>query len=178
MSAADLTEAERAQVDTLLKAPLDFPKEFKTWVIDWLSMNLPPVPVDHLEGYVKTRGYESTVGGGSFTGDAGWLSVGGGPILQDMAAGTYLMFWGFKSGQPSGGQWQILMGPILDGVGSPSESNAAKTNTSTGGVLSCARARVIFIQTSIEMQFKAVTTGGAPTGPSANAPFLIAVRLA
>lgn len=168
MSNGQLSEKERQVVTDLLGHPLDFPNRFKAWFTDYMAQNIPPLPVDHIQGYVKTRGYGSQVAPGSITIGAGWTSLGAiGPNFYGLPGGDYLMIWGMYCPNNVSSGVIYRMGPVIDGGGTPSESQACKVAAGSVGSTG-SRARVITVtdQGSLEFEYRADLWSG---GPGANA---------
>lgn len=166
-----LSEEERKIVGELLGSPLDFPNRFKQWFVDYMAQNIPPLPIDHIQGYVKTRGYGHQDQPGSISINNTWTDLGG-PDFFDLPGGDYLMMWGMYCPNNVSSGVIYRMGPVVDGGGSPSDSQACKVSVGSVGS-SGARARVITVgantadgQGSLEFQYKASLWSG---GPGANA---------
>lgn len=91
-----LSSDERAQVRRLLAYPEEFPKEFTSWLVDYLAVNVPQIPISQITGFAQTQLYIGTHEDGEVTtaatsyGDLG----AGGPIIVGMGAGKYLFFHG------------------------------------------------------------------------------------
>jgi hypothetical protein len=94
--APDLTEGDRNNVTRYLSSPLEFPSEFKKWLLDYLAQNIPPIPVNQLLGYVQTRAYvaEDIVTSEAQVSSSYDDLATVGPILTGMADGSYLVFHG------------------------------------------------------------------------------------
>ncbi len=161
-----LSEEERKLVSELLGSPLNFPNRFKQWFVDYMAQNIPPLPVDHIEGYVKTRGFGAQAAPGNITIGGGWTDLGG-PDFFDLPGGSYLMLWGMYCPNNVSSGVLYRMGPVVDGGGSPSEDQACKVSAGSVGATG-SRARVIEVsdQGSLEFQYKAELWSG---GPGANA---------
>ena len=169
MSGDVLSEEERKLVSELLGSPLDFPNRFKQWFVDYMAQNIPPVPVDHIQGYTKTRGFGDDGFSGNLTIGGGWTDLGG-PEFTEIPAGTYLMLWGMYCPNNVSSGVKYSMGPVVDGGGSPSDSQARKASAGSVGA-SGARARIITVgggtaPGSLHFQYKAELWSG---GPGANA---------
>lgn len=124
MSAADLTEQERQQINDFLSHPLDFPPEFKNWLTDWLGTNTPPIPVSQLLGYKGTLANIAVVDtqGAWTSADAPertWNSApdGLGPSITGLADGTYMAAWGVLNVSNGGaGGATDRCGPSVNGA--------------------------------------------------------------
>lgn len=167
MSGGQLTEEERKMVSDLLGKPLEFPNRFKQWFIEYMAQNIPPLPIDHIQGYVKTRGYGQQSAPGAITIGAGWVDLGDGPDFDSLPDGDYLMMWGMYC--PNNVLSGVLyrMGPVINGVGSPSEDQACKVAAGSRGQTGT-RARVITVagttpgSGSLNFRYSAELWSGGP----------------
>ena len=165
-----LSEEERKLVAELLGRPLDFPNRFKQWFVDYIAQNIPPVPVDHIQGYTKTRGFGDDGDSGNLTIGGGWTDLGG-PVFTEIPAGSYLMLWGMYCPNNVSSGVIYRMGPVVDGGGNPSEDQACKVSAGSHGMQG-ARARQIDLgnpstaQGSLDFRYRADLWSG---GPGANA---------
>lgn len=181
MSGAPLSEEERKAVTELLGSPLNFPNRFKQWFIEYMAQNIPPLPIDHIEGYVKTRGYGDTTVPGTVTLGTGWLELGG-PAFDGIPGGTYLMLWGFTVLGSIGGGADVRMGPVVDGGGNPSEDQAVRASVSSVGGHG-SRARVIEVgntatgQGSLNFKYRADVFSGGPSNPFVDSAWADIVRV-
>ena len=91
-------EATRDEMAQLLSHPLQFPEEFKRWMSDFITTNIPMIPFSHIFGakvniaksgdYIST---EETIGAGT------WVDVATvGPQVTGLADGRYLIAFGHK----------------------------------------------------------------------------------
>jgi len=96
VEAWELTEEDRDRINNLLSSPLDFPLEFKSWILDQVAMNVPPIPIEQLQGYVKTRAYGNSSGTSTFTATSTSFADYGGPSLSGLPDGVYLVLYGTK----------------------------------------------------------------------------------
>lgn len=91
-------EATRAEVDVLLSHPLHFPDEFKRWLGDFVTTNIPMIPFSHIFGakvnIAKSGVYIAT----AETAPATWgncTTVG--PEITGLADGRYVIAFGHRS---------------------------------------------------------------------------------
>lgn len=93
---AFLSADERQQVRRLLQFPEEFPKEFKAWLVDYLAVNVPQIPLSQISGFQQTQFYVGTVETGVVsTTSTSYVSLGaGGPIITGAGKGTYLVMHG------------------------------------------------------------------------------------
>jgi hypothetical protein len=96
VEAQDLNPEDRDRVNKFLSNPLDFPPEFKKWLLDYLAQNIPPVPVSQLLGFVQTRAHVADpVPDFNETSSSVYTDLAiVGPSLAGLADGTYLVFHG------------------------------------------------------------------------------------
>ncbi len=95
------SEEVRDQAARLLSHPLHFPEEFKRWMGDFITTNIPMIPFSHIFGaklniarsgdYIATS--QSRVGAGY--GDLATV----GPQITNLADGKYLIAFGIKARQ-------------------------------------------------------------------------------
>lgn len=91
-----LTQQERATVARMFGFPEDFPPEFKAWLIDFLAVNIPQIPISQITGFGQ---YTATVGtrvdGQSSTTSASYIELDGGhPQITGLGKGSYLLYHG------------------------------------------------------------------------------------
>ncbi len=94
---SDLTEKEVDQLHRLISTPIFFPKEFKTWITDFVATNIPMIPFSQVFGsklnvgksavFIAPR--EAPVSPGSY----GELTTEG-PKITGIVKGSYLIFFG------------------------------------------------------------------------------------
>ncbi len=94
-------EETRQQIGELLSHPLHFPDEFKRWLGDFVSVNIPMIPFSHIFGakvnlarsgdYIAASETKATSGYGDLP------TVG--PQITNLADGKYLFAFGIKSRQ-------------------------------------------------------------------------------
>jgi hypothetical protein len=176
VSGEPLSEDERKALGDLLGSPIKYPNRFKQWFIDYMAQNIPPLPVDHIEGYVKTRGYGGDNTPGAITVGAGWVDLGG-PTFDDLPEGTYLMLWGmYCPATVSGGGVTYKMGPVVDGGGNPSEDQACKVSVGASSSLTGSRSRSIDVGSSLDFRYRADTWSGTPSGAEIRSSWATLIR--
>lgn len=104
MEGAALSPEDRSKTDRFLANPLDFPDEFKKWLLDYMGMNIPPIPVNQLLGFVQTRAYTADdVPDFEATASSNYTRLGiTGPIIQGLNDGTYIVFHGCEMASNDG----------------------------------------------------------------------------
>jgi hypothetical protein len=80
----------------LLSRPLFFPEEFKTWLQDYVSVNIPMIPYSHVFGsrinIARSGNYVAASESTTSTSYTDLATVG--PLLTNLANGTYLIGYG------------------------------------------------------------------------------------
>lgn len=91
-----LSQEERQQVQRLLRFPEEFPPEFKEWLLDYLAVNIPQIPIGNIMGFSQYKAVVGTrVDGQSSTTSTSYIDLDGGhPIITGLGAGDYLVFHG------------------------------------------------------------------------------------
>lgn len=109
-----------------LKKPILFPTEFKEWVSDWFSTNVPKIHVSQIFGF-KLQSVKSAVPvAGTLTtaNTASFVDLGANP-LDGLANGFYVVFFGAQSGFATSavtamgnyiGPSSVLVGISVDGA--------------------------------------------------------------
>lgn len=110
----------RDNIQELLRSPMTIPDEFKTWLLDWLAINIPQIPISQIEGYKNTvaRGEQisTTVQLSGAYAEHTWLELDG-PQISGLGAGTYYIVWGAHfSGVVGSGGYDIQCGPSINGA--------------------------------------------------------------
>ncbi len=94
-------EATRTEMEQLLSHPLHFPEEFKRWMGDFISTNIPMIPFSHIFGakinIARSGDYISTSETKATTGYGDLPTVG--PQITGLADGKYLIAFGIKARQ-------------------------------------------------------------------------------
>lgn len=95
VEAWELTPDDRSRIDRLLSSPLDFPDEFKKYILDYGAMHIPPIPIDQLQGYRPTRVSAAEVATQEGESGTSYVELATeGPVLSGLADGTYLAIYG------------------------------------------------------------------------------------
>lgn len=117
------SEALRTQVyDGYMSKPMDLPGEFKSWLTDYLAVNVPFIPVSQLLGYKGTLAQSDIAGDTADMvmsgGDRTWqdASDGDGPVISQLADGTYFVCFGVKTGRANVGSSETRYGPSVNGA--------------------------------------------------------------
>lgn len=91
-----LSNEERQNVRRLLSFPEEFPPEFKEWLLDYLAVNIPQIPIGNIMGFSQYQAVVGTrVDGQGSTTSTSYVDLdGGNPIIEGLGAGDYLIFHG------------------------------------------------------------------------------------
>lgn len=91
-----LSQEERQQVRRLLQFPEEFPPEFKEWLLDYLAVNIPQIPIGNIMGFSQYQAVVGTrVDGQGSTSSTSYVDLDGGhPIITGLGAGDYLVMHG------------------------------------------------------------------------------------
>jgi hypothetical protein len=124
-----LTPQERRDLQRNLGFPEDLPREFKSWMLDYISTNGLEIPVSQLRGFT---GFQPKIGLAADTSDtdSGTYVDVGGAELTDIGAGSYLFLFGYQRSDIVSGGGAGYMSPAFDGAGA-SDGAAAVTWGST-----------------------------------------------
>lgn len=114
-------EVLRTQVyDGYMADVLNLPGEFKSWLTDYMAVNIPFIPVSQLQGYKGTLAKNSIINTeidvtGLDGAERAWHDFGG-PSVTGLADGTYFAAWGCKTGRAGGGSSHTRIGPSVNGA--------------------------------------------------------------
>lgn len=117
-----LTPEQRDQVDKFLKSPISYPSEFKSWLTDYLSVNIPYIPVSQLLGYKGTLSNNQVVNdaeavNGGYAAERTWVDLPSyGPSVTGLADGTYFVMFGALLGRGSAGGAWCSVGVSINGA--------------------------------------------------------------
>jgi hypothetical protein len=95
-----LDQDGRANIQALLSDPINIPDEFRHWLLDWLTINLPPIPVSQISGYKGTLARVSVVNDqeqvdSAWHAERDWTDLpSDGPRITGIADGTYFAAYG------------------------------------------------------------------------------------
>lgn len=114
-----LTQSEMEEIKGYLSKPLELPPEFKTWLNDYVAVNLPPIPVSQLMGYRSTlANYDVVVTRDNETSpESAWTEITTpGPEVAGLSNGTYWAAWGYHCPGEHAGQATTRMGLSINGA--------------------------------------------------------------
>lgn len=119
MSGADLSPEDRQRIDDFLSKPMEFPSEFRNWVSDYLSVNIPQIPVSQLLGYKGTLAHNvidnAEIQVNSADGPEREWNQFDGPAVTGLADGTYFVSYGAKTGRAASGGVTTRIGISVNG---------------------------------------------------------------
>lgn len=120
-----LTAEEKALFQKGLANPLFFPKEFKTWLNDYLAVNIPLIPISQISGFTQfvfnpapTIVTQEATSSSTF-GDLATV----GPVLSALPDGNYAIFFG---AQMLAGTGQAIMSVQVNST-TADEGDSAQT---------------------------------------------------
>jgi hypothetical protein len=91
-----LSAEERADVRRLFGHPEDFPPEFKEWLIDFIAVNIPQIPISQITGFGQYTAFVGTrVDGQNSTSSSSYVELDSGhPQITGLGKGSYLIYHG------------------------------------------------------------------------------------
>lgn len=174
MDAWEYTEEDRALVTKYLSSPLEFPAEFKKWILDSVGRSLPPIPIEQLQGYIKTRAYGDSIAGAVSTSSTTFVDLGG-PEVTGLPDGTYLVIHGSKV--------SVTYGRMSISVNGAGAVDADGTYIETGGAVTYHGTRLKQVTcaagpagNTIAARYRKDSAGGAGDATFTN-PWLAVVRM-
>ncbi len=179
IGAVDLTEEDRGRIDNWLSSPIGFPDEFKDWLLDFLAVNIPPIPISQFVGFVQTKAHYDAVPANEYLGIAAYGDLATpGPQLTGLANGRYIFFFGgFLNG--IGGLWDGYMALSINGA-TPSNSDALYKDSGSSfgwvGTFMIDRSLASNDNNSVKALYK--RTAGTISSPSWGSRWLVAIRYA
>lgn len=172
-----LTDSDKQLMDRLLSNPLFFPKDFKTWLLDYIAVNIPDLPISHIFGYSGFAPQEApTIATGESTTSTSYTNLTTvGPTLAELADARYWISFGALCGSSASGAAQASIQINSDAVSDDDRIQASPTGIAGGA--SCARAVIKTLAggtNSVTMKYK--SGDGSSVGFSQR--WMILVKLA
>ena len=129
---AYLSSDERKALQRSLSLPEDLPPRFKSWLIDFIAVNIPQIPVSQIIGFkqidqVEVSTNEVATGESTTSGTYTDLSTVG-PQLTTLRDGRYVVFFGASSW--NNGSQVSYMSPSINGA-TALDVNAAMSSVTT-----------------------------------------------
>lgn len=93
-----LSGEERKELQRMLSFPEDLPAKFKSFLIDFIAVNIPQIPISQITGFnqfdasTDTQGAEAN--GTVATGSGTYVELSGGPEITGLSAGLYVVHYG------------------------------------------------------------------------------------
>jgi len=120
-------ETERDKYEKYLSKPLQFPQELKTWLTDWLAVNVPFIPVSQVMGYKSTLAKSAVVTAQEDEStEHSWEDFTStfGPEITELSDGVYFVIWGYFA-REIGTQSTIKVGVSINGADPTKEITSA-----------------------------------------------------
>ena len=97
---AYLSADERKALQRSLSFPEDLPPRFKSWLIDFIAVNIPQIPVSQIVGFKQVEQVEVTTANvatsGTTTSGTYTDLASAGPEITGLRDGQYLIFFGCR----------------------------------------------------------------------------------
>lgn len=174
-AAVEDIQALRDQLKKLLAKPDLLPDNFLSFLVDYLSVNQPAIPISQIFGFSQFTAQGSEVAAQeSTTSDIATDLTTTGPALSNLGPGNYVVLWGANLLNVTAGKDAVMSLSVTGGT-SPSDTVIAG---STASFISGARAALIALTgetNSITAKYKRGGTGGTATFYGR---WLIAIRYA
>lgn len=150
---------EKDDFNEFLRHPILFPDEFKSWLQDWIAVNIPKIPVSQIFGFkiqsVKTGPEVATAQSTSSTSFTDLATVG--PTVENLVNGFYVVMFGAnRSTTPF--DPGIIMGLSIDGA-APDTAQVANLNENNGGGIALVDLSGGDHQHTITAKYKVATAG-------------------
>jgi hypothetical protein len=115
-----MSELDRKDIQELrdvLKRPLFFPDNFKSWLSDYIALNVPKMPLSHVYGYKLQDVKSDYFGTGAFANvtSTSYSDADDGehPVLTGVANGFYIVLFGAR--RPSQTAPEMFMAVSING---------------------------------------------------------------
>ena len=97
---AYLSSDERKALQRSLSFPEDLPPKFKSWLIDFIAVNIPQIPVGQVVGFERFAGtqvsfFSNLVSGDTTTSSTTYVDLSG-PSLSALEGGEYILMYGCR----------------------------------------------------------------------------------
>lgn len=131
---ADLTDEERQQITDYLSHPILFPHEFKSWISDYVSMNIPKITVNQILGFelwqIKSAPEITATELCTSTSYTNLATVG--PEINNLSPGFYIVIWGGNTPY-TGNSNNVTMGVSINGAAPTSSAEIISDAGAFGG---------------------------------------------
>lgn len=123
---AFLSPEERQQMQRYLGFPEEFPRKFGSWIADYIAVNGLEIPASQIRGINQFRPDVAINASVAGIGSTSYVASNG-PDMADMAAGTYLLLYGFQFANNTGNnEGYGLASPSINGAAA-SDGDAVRT---------------------------------------------------
>lgn len=93
-----LSSEERAQVQRFLNFPEEFPKVFKSWLLDFIAVNGLAIPISQISGFSQFTARSSEVFATESVTGASYGNIASvGPTLSGLSDGQWIFWYGLYS---------------------------------------------------------------------------------
>lgn len=98
-----LTVDERSFLRRYLSHPEDLPPEFQSWLVDFIAVNIPQIPISQIVGFSQFTANQSQILASESTTSTSFADLTTlGPQVSGLSAGQYLLLYG-ATGENSAG---------------------------------------------------------------------------
>ena len=118
-----LSTEERILMQKILSNPLYFPKEFKTWLNDYLAVNIPLIPISQILGFSTFSASISTTTASFATTSNTYVTSSSGPSISAIPNGKYIFIYGTLATNSTLDKINYFSPSVNSAV--PSDNNAA-----------------------------------------------------
>lgn len=197
---AFLSQDERQQVRRILKFPEEFPREFGSWMTEYMAVNGLSIPISNIVGFQRfedaiaqaqqdiidaaVTASASQVAASESTTATGYSDLTtSGPSLSGLAAGQYVIFFGANISVPgqSVGFVEGKMSLSVNGAAAADGDSILYRSTQTGGqptAVSVSRALLKTLTASSTLDAKYLSsTGWNGDAATFSNRWLVAVRI-
>lgn len=177
---AELTDKERELLSKMFSNPLLFPREFKSWISNYLALNGLDIPISQIQGFTSFSANLSEVAtneslAAGTTTYSNLATVG--PELTGLPDGQYLIGYGCNASRDTQ-QRTLYYSPSFNGAAA-SDNDAAQVDTNTTDYVTLVRFTTETLDAggnnSITMKYR---QSGASTVASYKNRWLVCLRIA
>ena len=101
-----LSQEERSVLQRMLGFPEDIPDVFKSWLIDFMAVNIPQIPISQIVGFSQFTAIPSSVGQVDSTTSTAYVDLANvGPMISGLSDGKYIFIYScvIRKGALNGG---------------------------------------------------------------------------
>lgn len=172
---------ERQFLQRILNYPEDLPSKFRSWLVDFIAVNIPMIPISQIVGFTQFQARSETVTGSQSCTNTNYGNLATpGPTLTGISDGAYLIWFGFKTDQDA--DCQAFMSLSINGSAA-SDTDACQTGVDglAGDQVRASISRAVSKSlknsnnNTIQAKYKAVQGNGS--WPSIANRWIIALRI-